>query len=206
MELQKYTGTIHPEEWLKQVKVYCCFKGIEDEQQILKICKLMIDSTITIPNEVYSFHTLIRVLKLHSSFKIFKDSCKNQLQAMKYFSGSREENYTATFLADFRSLCNNAEINDPEEIKALLCDTYLSNKFFKNEFVKRVNEINLVDEIIKAFSDVVLDGFRIIRPGSFVTLKHVATGKYLSSKDVYYESGSENQVVYVFLAYYVPLF
>ena len=67
MELQKYTGTIHPEEWLKQVKVYCCFKGIEDEQQILKICKLMIDSTITIPNEVCSFHTLIRVLKLHSS-------------------------------------------------------------------------------------------------------------------------------------------
>ena len=119
MELQKYNGTIHPEEWLKQAQVYCCFKEIEDEQRILKICILIIDSTITIPNEINSFYTLIRVLKLHLSFRIFKSSCKAKLQAMKYVP-DHEENYTATFLAKFRSLCHDAEINDPKEFKNLL--------------------------------------------------------------------------------------
>ncbi|RIA89715.1 hypothetical protein C1645_824410, partial [Glomus cerebriforme] len=79
MELPKYFGTIHPEEWLKQVKAQCYLKDIEDEQKILKICKLMIDSTITIPNEINTFDELIKALKSHTTFNIFKDSCKVKL-------------------------------------------------------------------------------------------------------------------------------
>ena len=72
MELPNYTGTIHPEKWLKQIQTYCCLKDIENEQKILKICKLLIDSTITIPNEINSFDELVKALKLHKIFDIFK--------------------------------------------------------------------------------------------------------------------------------------
>src|SRR5688572_25728179 len=118
MELPKYTGTIHPEKWLKQVQIYCCLKGIENEQKILKICRLLIDSTITIPNEINSFDELVKALKSHEIFNIFKDSCKRKLQVMKY-NPEKDENYTVTILTNFRSLCNDAEINDSEEIKCL---------------------------------------------------------------------------------------
>ena len=101
MRLPKYTGTVHPEEWLKQVQAYCYLKDIENEQKILKFCKFMIDSTITIPNEINSFDELIKTLKSHSSFRIFKDSRKIKLQMLKYVP----ENDTVTFLANFLSLC-----------------------------------------------------------------------------------------------------
>src|SRR5439155_23757760 len=45
MKLPKYIGTIHSEEYLKQIKTYCYFKQITNEQELLNICKLMIDST-----------------------------------------------------------------------------------------------------------------------------------------------------------------
>src|SRR5581483_1005843 len=148
-----------------------------------------------IPNQINSYDELINVLKSHSSFNFFKESCKLKLQTMKYVP-EKEENYISTFIAKFRSLCYDAEINnDPEEIKTLLYNMYSSNEFFKNEFLKRINRINLVDEIIKVFGDVVLDKSRTIKYGSLVTLKHVATGKYLSSQSLRYETGSRNQVV-----------
>src|SRR3954466_14182453 len=177
MELPKYNGTIHPEEWLKQVQTYCCLREIENEQKILKFCKLMIDSTITIPNEINSFDELIKALKSHSTFNIFKDSCKRKLQVMKYIP-EKEENYTSTFLANFRSLCKNAEIDNLEEIKKLLFNTYSSNEFFKNEFIKRVKGVNSIDEMVKIFNDVVFDELNVIRYGSLVSLRHVSTGRY----------------------------
>ena len=111
MELPKYTGTIHPEEWLKQIQTYCTLKEIENEQKILKICKLLIDSIITIPDEINSFDELIKALKSHSSLKFLKVHAKKI--TMKFFP-RREKNYIAS------SLCNDAEINDPEEIKNFL--------------------------------------------------------------------------------------
>ena len=100
MDLPKYTGTVHPERWLKQVQAHCYLKDIEDVQKILKICKLMIDPIITIPNEINSIDELIKALKSHSTFNIFKDSCKTKLQVMKYIP-EKEENYTATFPCEF---------------------------------------------------------------------------------------------------------
>ncbi|RIA87330.1 hypothetical protein C1645_878104 [Glomus cerebriforme] len=200
MELPKYSGTIHPEEWLKQVKVLCYFKQITNEQEILKICKLMIDSAITISNEINTFDELIKVLKSHSTFNIFKDSCKRKLQVMKYIP-EKEKNYTATFLANFRSYCNDAEIKNLEEIKKFLFNTYSSNEFFKNEFIRRIDSTIFVDfnpsnEIIKIFNDVVFDELNIIRYNSLIALRHVSTGKYLSSYEINYQTGSQRQVVF----------
>ncbi|CAB4390737.1 unnamed protein product [Rhizophagus irregularis] len=200
MELPKYNGNIHPEEWLKQVQTHCYLKGVENEIQILKICKLMIDSTIIIPKDINSFDELIKSLKSHTTFTIFKNSCKRKLQLMKYNPG-KEENYTASFLANFRSLCNYAEINDPDELKTLLVNSY-SNYFFKIEFAKRVDNIDpkespyYIDELVKLFNEVILDELKIIKSDSLIALKHVTTGRYLSSCDIKYQTGSRRNIVF----------
>jgi len=196
--LPKYNGTIHPEEWLKQIQTLCYLKGIENEQKIFKICKLMIDSTITIPNEINSLGELIKALKSHSTFKIYKDTCRKKLKFLRYTS-EKDGGNTATFLANFRSLCNDAEINDPKEIKNLLFNNYSSSKFFQIEFTKKVNDINSVDEIFEIFNNVGFDESKIIKHGSLVTLKHITTGGYLSSCKINYQTGSRTQLVSIFL-------
>ncbi|RIA89664.1 hypothetical protein C1645_738452 [Glomus cerebriforme] len=199
MELPKYSGTIHP-EWLKQVKIFCYVKQITNEEEILKICKLMIDSAITISNEINSFDELIKALKTHISFDIFIDSCKRKLQAMKYIP-EKNENYIVTFLVKFCSLCNYAEINNPEEIKILLVNSY-SNDFFKAEFMKRIDNINSkgqtldINGIVKLFNNVVLDELKIIKYDSLIALKHVTSGRYLSRGDINYQTGSQRKVVF----------
>ncbi|CAB4411181.1 unnamed protein product [Rhizophagus irregularis] len=61
--------------------------------------------------------------------------------------------------------------------------------------MKNVNSIN---ELIKRFEEIVLEESNLIRNGSIVALKHVATGKYLSSiKNLCYTTGSRNQLVFV---------
>ena len=155
----------------------------------------MIDSTINnIPNEINSIDELITSLISHPTFDIFKNTCKEKLKFLKYIS-EKEGGNTCTFLSNFRSLCNNAEINDPEEIKNLLFKTFPQNEFYKLEFTKRVNDVNSVDEILKVFSDVVFDELNIIKYDSLITLKHVATGKYLSRSNIKYQTGSKRRVV-----------
>ncbi|GET55533.1 hypothetical protein GLOIN_2v1543974 [Rhizophagus irregularis DAOM 181602=DAOM 197198] len=61
--------------------------------------------------------------------------------------------------------------------------------------MKNVNSIN---ELIKRFEEIVLEESNLIRNGSIVALKHVATGKYLSSiKNLCYTTGSQKQLVFV---------
>jgi hypothetical protein len=200
MEIPKYNGTCHPNEYVKQMRAYCKINRITNETDILELCILMINSSIYIPEGIDTLDTLIKILRLHPTFGIFKDSCKRKLQIMKYIP-EKEENYTATFLANFRSLCNDAEIYDHEEIKNLLFSTYSSNEFSRNEFLKSVDGINSIDRIFKAFSDVVFDELRVIKYGSLITLKHVASGKYLSSCNMKYQTGSRQQLVSIYKFY-----
>ncbi|RIA98026.1 hypothetical protein C1645_850553 [Glomus cerebriforme] len=193
MKLKKYSGTVHPEEWIRQVNIYCHIKGIENDKKILKICKLMIDSNIIISNEINSFDELIKALKSHSTFNIYKSLCKNKLQTMKY----KPKQDITKFLTNFHSLCNDAEINDPEEIKILLINSYM-NVFFNFEFIKRVDGIDSIDEIIKVYSEVVFEDLNTIKyNGTYIALKHVATGKYLTSCNfLNYETGLKQQAVF----------
>ncbi|RIA90459.1 hypothetical protein C1645_823371 [Glomus cerebriforme] len=195
MELPTYNGTCHPGEYVRQMRAFCKLNRVTNEPEILELCILRINSSIYVPKDIYTLDELIKVLMSHPTFNIFKDSCKRKLQVMKYIP-EKEGNYTATFLASFRSLCNDAEINDPEEIKNLLFNACSSNEFSRHEFKKSVNGINSVDKIFKAFSDVVFDEIKVIKYGSLITLKHVATGKYLSSCNIKYQSGSRQQMVF----------
>ncbi|CAB4422436.1 unnamed protein product [Rhizophagus irregularis] len=59
--------------------------------------------------------------------------------------------------------------------------------------MKNVNSIN---ELIKKFEDIIVDEANLITNESVVALKHVATGKYLSSiKNLRYETG--NNLIFV---------
>src|SRR6266498_2081403 len=138
MDCPKYDGNIHPEEYIKEIRAYCEFKQITEEHEILKFSKMMIDPTINLHTEILEIKSckdLIDVLKEHITFAIFKSSCKRKLQLLKYHV-EREGGDTPKFIANFRSLCRNAEINDIENQKSHLYNT-LPNDFFRNEFIKR---------------------------------------------------------------------
>ena len=197
MDFPLYNATCHPRDWLNQVQTKCILSGIKNDKEILKLCKLNISKGIQIPEDINNVNGLINALKAHPSFNVFKNDCKAKLDNMTFEGGD-----TAQFLADVRALCNNAEIiNNHDDVRRRLLNTYSSNDFFRNEFAKRVTRTTAVDDMFKIYSDVVSDDYKIIRYASeiLVTIKHVATGRYLSSLEVNYQTGSERQIVSIFL-------
>ncbi|RGB41937.1 hypothetical protein C1646_791663 [Rhizophagus diaphanus] len=195
MKIPIIDGTIHPDEWVKQVQTICIINNIRQERDILKICKLNIDSSITVPGECNNLNDLVKALKAHPTFSIYKDGIKHKLDQMKFEGG--EGGDTTAFLAEFRSHCDKAEI-DPQEIKNRLLRTYSSNEFFENEFSKRVTDVTSIDEIYKIYSEVVADSTKIIKygPEFLISIKHIETGRYLSSRQINYETGSQRQVLF----------
>ena len=72
--------------------------------------------------------------------------------------------------------------------------------FIKNEKWKSINEL------IKEFEDIILEESILIKNGSTVALKHVATGKYLSSiENLLYTTGSKAQLVYAYIITYFAI-
>lgn len=193
MDIIKYNATVHPDEWVKYVWTKCLINKIKEEKEILQICKLNI--TINIKTEPKTLDDLIEILKAHSTFDIFKINRKEKLDKMKF--ENYESNDTAQFLADFRSLCETTEIINPREIKSRLLRTNLSNEFFNNEFSRRASDVISIDEIYKIYSEVVADSSKIIKygPEFLIAIKHIETGRYLSSRQINYETGSQRQVV-----------
>ena len=210
MAFSVYNATVHPDDWLSTIQTQCIINNIKNEKEILRLCKLNIDKAIVIP-EVNSTTELVGALKNHPSFNIFKNDCKAKIDAMKFEGGD-----TAQFLADIRNLINNAEIDNPDDVRRRLLNTYSSNDFFRNEFSKRVTRATLIDDMFKIYSDVVSDGSKIIKyvvedrvtkgtlkepkfgPDNLVTIKHVPSGRYLTSIDVNYQTGSQRQAVSIF--------
>src|SRR5947209_3475146 len=86
MDSPKYDGTIHPDEWIKQIRIFCYFNKVHNEQEIVKFCKSMIHSTININDseEINTFNSLSDALKSHITFQILKDTCRRKLQVLKF--------------------------------------------------------------------------------------------------------------------------
>jgi hypothetical protein len=208
MNPPRYDGTIHPDEWIKQIRMYCYFKQITEEQEIVKFCKSMIHSTINISDnnndnnnnnkeleEINTFNSLSNALKSHITFKILKDTCRRRLQILKYVPEIHGGD-TAKFISYFNTKCFDAEINDLEEQKKLLFHSF-SDDFFRKEFNKQMHNVNSKEVLLKLFNDIVNEYSRLIKYGNFVSLKHVTTGKYLTTDDKRYLTGSRGQIVSV---------
>ncbi|PKK77010.1 hypothetical protein RhiirC2_844664 [Rhizophagus irregularis] len=183
----KYDGSIHPDEWINDIKKY--YNMWEDNYGgFLHTAKSLINPTIKLPTEINDLEKLRGALKKDISFTVFKASNKRKLQSLNY-SGD-----ILKFFTDFRNLCYNSETDDIEEQKEYFYASLNDNRYFLTEFYKRMKNINSMDELIKAFEEIELN---IIRQGSIVALKHVATGKYLTSiKDFCYTTGSKKQLVF----------
>jgi hypothetical protein len=212
MDSQKYDGTIHPDEWIKQIRIFCYFNKVQNEQEIVRFCKSMVHSTIDINNleEINTFSSLSDALKSHITFKILKDTCKRQLQVLK-FTPEIHGGDAAKFISYFNAKCFSAEINDLEEQKRLLFHCF-SDDFFRKEFNKKMHDIDSKEVLLQVFNDIVTEYSRLIKYGSFIALKHVTTGKYLATDDKKYLTGSRGQIVsykriilFLFFYFFFPL-
>ncbi|RGB27674.1 hypothetical protein C1646_746229 [Rhizophagus diaphanus] len=183
----KYDGSIHPDEWINDIKKY--YNMWEDNYGgFLHTAKSLINPTIKLPTEINDLEKLRGALKKDISFTVFKASNKRKLQSLNYNGDILK------FFIDFRNLCYNSETDDIEEQKEYFYASLSDYPYFLTEFYKRMKNINSMDELIKAFEEIESN---IIRHGSTVALKHVATGKYLTSiNDFCYTTGSKKQLVF----------
>ncbi|GBC08605.1 hypothetical protein RclHR1_08250002 [Rhizophagus clarus] len=194
MEPPKYDGTIHPEEWIRQILLFCHLKQITTDQEILKICKLVIDPKINVSHHINTIDELIKALKQDIFFIISKDDAKRKLSSMKYISENDGGNHIK-FMKEFLTYCYNAEVyKEINEMKKYLCKTLKDNRFLQKEFVNKVESVDSTNELIKNFEEIVFKQ-TLIKYGSRVALRHVATGKYLTSIDRNYEK-SQKQIVF----------
>ncbi|RGB27679.1 hypothetical protein C1646_746232 [Rhizophagus diaphanus] len=196
MELQKYDGNIHPDEWINDLRTY--FYINPSSNDIIIAIKL-VDPTIKLSTDINSFEKLRNGLKKDISFTVFKNTNKRKLQLLKYIP-ERRGGDTLKFVTTFRKLCYNGEINDINEQKKYLFKSLPTSNFdyISNEFHVKMKNVSSINELIKEFEDIILEESNLIRSASVVALKHVATGKYLTSiKNLHYTTGSKKQLVFV---------
>ncbi|PKY46400.1 hypothetical protein RhiirA4_519621 [Rhizophagus irregularis] len=201
MDFPKYDGNIHPDEWINDIQKYDSFWKARYGIEYFNTAVSLIDPIIKLPTGIDNYEKLRNALKDDISFTIFKNTNKRKLLSLKYIP-ERKGGDTSKFISTFRKLCYNGEINDIEEQKKYLFKSLPSNHFdyISNEFYKRMKNVNSINELAKEFENIVLEESNLIRKGSIVALKHVATGKYLGTfkgLDYKTETGSGNQLVFV---------
>ncbi|RGB27681.1 hypothetical protein C1646_819618 [Rhizophagus diaphanus] len=199
MDLPRYEGNIHPDEWICNIQKFDYYWRAKYGLGYLDIAISLVDATIKLPDDIFTGEELCNALKEDISFTIFKNTNKRKLQSLKY-NLERNGGDTSKFISTFRKLCYNAEINDIEEQKKYLYKTLPNNHFdyISNEFYKKMKDVDSINELVKRFEDIVFEESNLIRNESIVALKHVATGKYLSSiKNLSYITGSKSQMVFV---------
>ncbi|PKC74920.1 hypothetical protein RhiirA1_529239, partial [Rhizophagus irregularis] len=176
MELIKYDETIHPEVWLNKIKLYCYKNQITKKEDIIEFCKSMIHPSINV-SKANTFEEILNTLKNDIFFISFKHSVKKKLQKLKF--DPKNKNYIQ-LINIFREYCYEAEINVEEQKKLLL--EKLSEDSFQYYFINdNLEKIKSLNDLIIYFNQSFLEQQKLIRFGSCITLKHVATGKYLTS-------------------------
>ncbi|CAI2162090.1 19714_t:CDS:2 [Funneliformis geosporum] len=197
MSPPKYDGNIHPDEWINDFQNYFNLKKKLDADDYLDYAISLVDPIIKLPTGIDDFEKLRKALKDDISFTIFKNTNQRKLQLLKFIPES-EVGETSKFISNFRKLCYNAEINDIEEQKNYFYLT-LRNDYISNEFYKKMKNIKSTNELIEKFDkNIFINESNLIRKGSTIALKHVTTGKYLSSiRGLNYTTGSKAQLVFV---------
>jgi hypothetical protein len=198
MDISKYDGNVHPDEWINDIQKY--FSLWENNYGgFLNTAISLIDPTIKLSTEINDIEKLRKALKDDVSFEVFKNTNKRKLQSLKYYP-ERKGGDTSKFISTFRKLCYNAEINDVKEQKIYLYKSLPNNHFdyISNEFYKKMKNVNSINELIKEFENIILEESNLIRNDSIIALKHVSTGNYLSSiKNLRYTTGSGRQLVLI---------
>ena len=195
IDIPKYDGNIHPDEWINEIQKYHTYGGY---YELSNIAISLVSSTISLPTGINNLEELRNALKEDISFTVFKHTNKRLLQSLRFYP-ERKGGNNSKFISEFRKLCYNAEINDIEEQKKYFYQSLPSSKcydYFLTEFIKRKEKIKSMNDLIKEFEGIVTDESNLIRNESIIAIKHVTTGKYLSSiEDLHYTTGSKTQLV-----------
>ncbi|CAB4434139.1 unnamed protein product [Rhizophagus irregularis] len=196
MNHNKYDGTIHPEVWVRQIRLSFYDQNnekIKNEQEIVDYCKLLIHPSIKISSETNSFVGLINDLKLDASYDAFKKSIKKKVQELKFNNNINKDDgsdESLKFLNNFIQLCYEGEITEIGERKRLFLNALSKGSLQHSLIDNKFDKINSMEKLSKYFYESLLDEPKTVENGSYITLKHVATGKYLSSCTDSYERGS----------------
>jgi hypothetical protein len=181
----KYDGTIHPEEWVRQIQLNFYDKNdenIKNEQEVINYCKLLIHPSIKISPETNSFVGLVNDLKSDSSHDAFKKSVKKKLQELKFNENiKKDDDENLKFLNNFQQLCYEGEITEIEERKKLFLNVLPKESLQHILIDHNFDKINSMEKLFKYFYESFMEESKVIKDGSYITLKHIATGKYLSS-------------------------
>ncbi|PKC53692.1 hypothetical protein RhiirA1_509582 [Rhizophagus irregularis] len=117
MDVPKYDGNIHPDEWMKDLQKHNSFWKAIYNLDYLNTAISLVDSTIKLPTGIDTYEKLGKALKEDISFTVFKNTNKKMLQLLKYIPESRGK-----YLSSINNLCDEtgsmsqsvfAEYSDP---------------------------------------------------------------------------------------------
>ena len=78
MDLQKYNGNIHPDEWINDIITNFNYNN-KDIVNSFNIAKSLVDPAIKLPAEVDDYEKLRNALEEDISFTVFKNTNKRKL-------------------------------------------------------------------------------------------------------------------------------
>jgi hypothetical protein len=155
MDFPKYDGNVHPDEWINDIHDYLTFNEVSyNYNPHLGVATSLVDSTIKFTTRIDNFEKLYNALNdCNFLLFVFLNTVK-EISSLRYIP-ERKGGNTSKFISTFCKLCYNAEINDVEEQKKYLYKSLPMNKFFSNEFYKKMKNVNSINELIKEFKDIV---------------------------------------------------
>uniref|UniRef100_U9UGP8 MIR domain-containing protein n=1 Tax=Rhizophagus irregularis (strain DAOM 181602 / DAOM 197198 / MUCL 43194) TaxID=747089 RepID=U9UGP8_RHIID len=104
MDLPRYEGNIHPDEWICNIQKFDYYWRAKYGLGYLDIAISLVDATIKLPDDIFTGEELRNALKEDISFTIFKNTNKRKLQSLKY-NLERNGGDTSKFVSTFLS-CN----------------------------------------------------------------------------------------------------
>ncbi|CAG8767521.1 9146_t:CDS:2, partial [Racocetra persica] len=189
LSFPEYNGSCHPEDWLRNFKFVATFQGkMVTESELVRLALLKISRSIYRDNNdsITNFSQLLEFLKADPSFSIFKTNSEQKLSALKftYLTDVKD------FIIGLRQLLSDAEIFDLKLQKQSILKI-LPSKLFADTFSLKIAESQSIHEVFINLQNCLFQYKRVIKYGSVITLRHIDTGKLLSSSLKKYTTGSK---------------
>ncbi|CAG8549986.1 16781_t:CDS:2 [Gigaspora rosea] len=192
----EYNGSCHPDDWVRNFKFVISFRGgAPSEHEIVKIALLKISRSIYSDQniQISKFSQLIEFLKADPSFKIFKTNSEQKLLTLQftYLTNVRD------FIIELRQLLSDAEIFDLNRQKQSILKI-LPLKLFTDNFSLKIAESQSINEVFINLQNFLFQYKRVVKYGSVITLRHIDTGKLLSSSLKNYTGRSTHYRAYAY--------
>ncbi|CAG8711543.1 28999_t:CDS:2 [Gigaspora margarita] len=194
LSLPEYNGSCHPDDWLRNFKFVAAFLGrTASESELVNLALLKISRSIYNDKniQISKFSQLIEFLKADPSFKIFKINSEQKLLALRFTYLTHVQDFTI----ELRQLLFDAEIFDLKLQKQSILKI-LPTKLFPDAYSLKIAESLTINDVFINLKNFLLQYKRVVKYGSVITLRHIDTGKLLSSSLERYTGGSKQYWAY----------